>query len=167
GPPRVRLEHHSERQGARSVVAHEGRHRPRYGRAAAMKVAGRTFASKLPTRVLDGIQEGTLRTMYRGIACAKSPFDLALYLQLIASLRPRTVIEIGTHRGGSALWFADMLSAHRIEDPRVVSVDIEPVAELADERLTFLRGDAKKLGEALPPELLASCARPWLVVDDG
>jgi cephalosporin hydroxylase len=77
------------------------------------------------------------------------------------------VIEIGTMHGGSALWFADMLSAHRIEDPRVVSVDIEPLAEFEDERVSFLRGDAKKLGDALPPDLLASCARPWLVVDDG
>lgn len=130
-------------------------------------IQGRAFASSLPGPVLDRIQAGTMRTLYRGVPFYKSPFDIALYLQLLSRLAPRTVIEVGTKFGGSALWFADMLSAQGIEGARVVSVDIDPQARFTDPRITFLRGDAGNLGEALPPSLLQACAHPFLVVEDS
>ncbi len=33
--------------------------------------------------------------------------DLAIYARLMWELKPRTVIEVGTAKGGSALWLAD------------------------------------------------------------
>ena len=130
-------------------------------------VRGRAFASSLGSEVLDRIQAGTLRTVYRNVPFFKSPFDIALYLQLLSRLAPRTVIEIGSKFGGSALWFADMLSAQGIADATVLSVDIEPLARFTDPRITFLQGDALRLGEVLPPTLLQRCPRPLLVVEDS
>src|SRR5690242_5206634 len=63
----------------------------------------------IPGPVLSAIQAGVMRTAYKGRACLKSPFDVMLYLQLLQRLQPKTVIEIGTNEGGSALLFADML----------------------------------------------------------
>lgn len=129
--------------------------------------SGRRFDSDVPGEVLARIQAGTLRSRYRGVPFLKSPFDIGLYLQLLSRLAPRTVIEIGTRFGGSALWFADMLCAQGVPSPRVVGVDIDPQAGFEDPRIDFLRGDAGRLGDVLTPALLASLARPLLVVEDS
>ncbi len=134
---------------------------------APLGVDGRTFTSALPWAVLDGLQAGTMKSVYRGVPCFKSPLDLALYLQLLSRQRPRTVIEIGTKFGGSALWFADMLTADRGPGVRVLSVDILMQASFRDDRITFMEGDAAKLGATLRPELLAGLPKPWLVVEDS
>jgi cephalosporin hydroxylase len=131
------------------------------------EVEGRSFTSALSGAILAGIQTGTLKGVYRGVPCLKSPFDLALYLQLLSRLRPRTVIEIGTKYGGSALWFADLLTADRGPGIRVISVDIVMEAGFQDDRITFLEGDAARLEPTLKPELLAELPRPWLVIEDS
>lgn len=131
------------------------------------KVMGRSFRSSISAEALDRIQVGTMRTVYRNVPFFKSPFDIALYLQLLSRQAPHTVIEIGTKYGGSALWFADMLSAQGLAGARVISVDIEPLAKFSDPRISFLRGDANQLGAVLTPELLQKCPRPWLVIEDS
>lgn len=108
-----------------------------------------------------------MRTQYRGVPFFKSPFDISIYLQLLGQLAPRTVIEIGTKFGGSALWFADMLTAQGIRDARVLSVDIEPLAKFEDPRISFLKGDASRLQDILPASLLQTCPHPWLVIEDS
>jgi len=106
-----------------------------------------------------------MRSVYRSVPCYKSPFDLALYLQLLSSLRPRTIIEIGTKSGGSALFFADMLASHG--GGRVISIDKEAAPEFTDPRIEFLTGDALSLGNTLSDSMLGALERPWLVVEDS
>jgi cephalosporin hydroxylase len=115
---------------------------------------------------LSGIQAGTLATRYKGVALLKSPFDLVLYLQLLQNLRPGTLIEIGTNEGGSALWFADMMSVLGLS-PRVVSIDLVVEVAFSDDRIEFLAGNAQDLGAALPAGVLDRLPRPWLVVEDS
>jgi len=126
----------------------------------------RSFSTALPSATLGNIQAGVLRTTYRGVLFLKSPFDVVIYLQLIQQLRPQTVIEIGTKKGGSALWFADMLSLHGIS-PQIISVDITLQTEVKDSRIRFLQGDALKLGEVLKDDLLLTLAHPFLVIEDS
>jgi cephalosporin hydroxylase len=116
--------------------------------------------------MLARIQSGVLRTTYHKRAFLKSPFDVVLYLHLLDRLRPRTVIEIGSKHGASALWFADVLSALGV-DGRVISVDLEPPVDLADSRILFLRGNAASLEKVLSDEMLAALPRPWLVTEDS
>ena len=127
----------------------------------------RSFDTAIPPDVLGGIQAGVMRSVYRGVPFYKSPFDIGIYLQLLSRLRPATVIEVGTKHGGSALWFADMMSAAGVAQPRVVSVDIEPQAAFTDPRITFLRGEAARLQDVLDASCLAQLPRPWLVVEDS
>ena len=130
-------------------------------------VRGRPFRSSIPPPALDQLQSGTLAMDYRGVPFLKCPLDIALYLRLLSRARPSTVIEIGTKHGGSALWFADMLSASGIPDARVVSIDIEPAVSFSDSRIDFLTGDAADLSSVLTPGYLEGCKAPWLVVEDS
>jgi cephalosporin hydroxylase len=116
----------------------------------------------IPYDLLMRIQEGAMAYTYQGRPLLKNPFDLAIYPLLLERLRPRTLIEIGSHRGGSALWFAD-----RVPDLRVWSVDLEPPSDAVHPRVTFVRGDAADLGATLTPAFLERLERPLLVVEDS
>ena len=129
-------------------------------------VCGRSFTPALPGDSLTGIQSGTMRYRYRDRALWKNPFDLALYLRLLGQLRPQTVIEIGTAEGGSAVWFADMMTVLGVGG-RVVTVDCRPPVGLADPRIEVLEGDATDLGSTLTSARLAGLPKPWLVVEDS
>lgn len=127
----------------------------------------RAFTANAPGSTFDAIQHGTVKTKYRGVPFCKSPLDIGLYINLIDQLTPRTVIEIGSLHGGSALWFADMLTNYGVENGRVISVDIKPPKDFGDERILFLKGDAKNLGAVLPPDAMAALPHPFLVVEDS
>jgi cephalosporin hydroxylase len=122
--------------------------------------------SSLPIDVLLTMQKGIMRYTYKGIDCFKCPFDLALYQRLIWDVRPRTIIEIGTWRGGSALWFADLLTAYGI-DGHVYSLDIAEQPQWTDPRISFRRGDVLRVSELLPTSWVGALPRPLLVIEDS
>ena len=152
-----------------SLGAMLGEHRQR-GDLPAMLVGTeegpRDFSTDLPGKVIDNIQAGVLRSVYRDVKFLKSPLDIGLYLQLLAKLRPRTIVEIGCRFGGAALWFADMMAAHGV-NPRVITVDIDPQPPYDDPRIHVVTGNAADLGATVLPELLATAPRPWLVIEDS
>ena len=116
----------------------------------------------IPYELLMKIQQGTMSYRYRGVPMLKNPFDLALYMMLLERAQPRTLLEIGTHAGGSALWFADQRP-----DLEVWSIDLQPPQGVSHPRVRFCRGDATRLGEVLTPEVMESLPRPLLVVEDS
>lgn len=122
--------------------------------------------SSLRIRDLRKIQFGTMRYEYGGIRCAKSPFDLALYMMLLGRERPRTIVEIGSLDGGSAVWFAAQSRALSI-DAHVYSIDIDMVRTVVDPDVTFLEGDIHDLESSGISTILDDCPRPLLVVEDG
>ena len=63
---------------------------------------GRKWGSGLSLTALQSIQAGAFAYSYRGIPMVKNPFEVALYQLLFWQLKPRSVIEIGTHMGASA-----------------------------------------------------------------
>ncbi len=128
--------------------------------------AARSWATSLPPEVLGPIQRGVLRYRYRGVPMAKSPFEMALYPLLLWDLKPHTVFEIGSYRGGSAFWFADMLANFGIEGC-IHSVDVAAVTGVEHPAIRFWTGDQRRLAEVLPVELLETAPHPWLVVEDG
>ncbi len=126
----------------------------------------RSFASAIPSEVWDSVQHGVMHTLYRGVPFYKSPFDIALYLQLIGRLKPSTIIEVGTKYGGSALWFADMQTSHGLTG-KVITIDIAPLINFEDPRITVIKGNALSLGEALNRGMLNRLPHPWLVIEDS
>lgn len=147
----------TEAERVRSLVAAQ--------RGKQKKRAHGEFDVDLPPEVILGIQEGIKSTSYRGLKLLKSPFDLSLYTELISRIRPRSMIEIGSKEGGSALWFADLMSANGI-DGTTISVDLIP-PDLSDQRIRFERGDANELEDVLSAEFLGQLPRPLIVSEDS
>jgi cephalosporin hydroxylase len=146
----------------------------------------------LPPRVQVGLDESVrdywLRRVrqhtsdsYVGVPMSKFPEDLRVYEHLLWMMPPQVVIEIGSHHGGSALWFRDRLVALAhyggFSDPRVISIDIDlapacAALEAADPdyaaTITLLEGDVRdpslpaSVEALLPPE-----ARCFVVEDSA
>ena len=119
----------------------------------------------LPRRFLQRIQRGTMKYSYKGVPTYKDPFDLALYQMLLWEQKPRTLIEIGSKSGGSALWFADTLRNFGC-DCTVHSIDLQPPA-IEIPGVVFYRGDGRNLAGTLSPDVLSALPRPLLVIEDA
>jgi len=68
----------------------------------------------------------TKHRYYRGIRLLKNPFDLWNYQELIWENDIQWIVECGTHSGGSALYFGDILDNNKAEG-RVISIDISEI----------------------------------------
>jgi len=126
----------------------------------------RPWNTRLPRETLLSIQDACFSYTYKGIEMIKNPFDFALYPLLLWNLLPRTIIEIGSNRGGSALWLGDMLSTFSIEG-HVFSVDVLKVTSVHHPRITFMQGNGQALQEIFTPDFLQSLPRPLLVIEDA
>lgn len=70
------------------------------------------------TNVTDGMN-------WQGDELIKNPCDLWTMVELFQELRPRVLIETGTHKGASASFYADMLKVLGCQS-YVVTIDINP-----------------------------------------
>jgi len=123
------------------------------------------FGTDFGTDVLLTWQGAPALMRWRGTPLLKTVFDFAIYPALIAELRPRTVFEIGSGLGGSAIWFADHLALCGLEG-HVHSVDlVKATAEHAHVR--FYQGDCSDPERLFDPDLLQAEPHPWLVVEDA
>ena len=123
------------------------------------------FGTEFGVDVLLTCQGAPLLMHWRGIPLMKNVFDFAMYPALIAELRPRTIFEVGSGLGASALWFSDHLQFGGIEG-RVYSVDrAKPAIEHPNVR--FFQGDCSEPEHLFDRELLQSAPHPWLVVEDA
>lgn len=115
-----------------------------------------------------GPQGYNISRVYKGLLCGKSPIDLWLYSACLWELKPRTVIELGSLQGGSALWLVDQTDAMGL-DCEVHSFDVlsKAVSPRAKHpRLHFHQADVSSL-ESLDAGLLRKLPHPWLVIDDA
>jgi cephalosporin hydroxylase len=128
---------------------------------------GRGWRTDIPPSVQISIMHGIVDYRYRDITMQKHPVEIALYMRLIWDLRPRTIIEIGSLFGGSAVWMADVLENFGIES-RVVSIDQKPPSPpYKPASVSFLQGDQNNLAATLSTDVIASLPRPWLVIEDA
>lgn len=115
----------------------------------------------IPFGLIRSIQRGLLTYHYRSVPMLKHPIDMALYTDLVWHLRPRTIIEIGSGRGGSAVWFSDLLKNYNI-DGKVLSIDLVP-PKIEVSGIEFYYGDAANLED----NMLDYGPHPWLVIEDS
>jgi cephalosporin hydroxylase len=126
----------------------------------------RAWNTHLPKEAMMQIQLATHAYTYRGVPLIKNPFDFALYPLLLWNARPRTIIEIGSKSGASALWLADLVETYGLEG-HVYSLDIVRVTNVNHSRVSFLEADGRQLGDFLSAEFLNQAARPLLVIEDA
>jgi cephalosporin hydroxylase len=67
-------------------------------------------------------------------------FDLWIMQETIAEVKPALLIETGTHRGGSALFFANLFDL--LGQGQVISIDIELRDPIGHPRITLLTGSS-------------------------
>ncbi|XP_068751278.1 rhamnosyl O-methyltransferase-like [Montipora capricornis] len=124
----------------------------------------------LPVELLSSISHGKYQLCWRGVDILKDPLDLAIVQQLLWELKPRTVIEFGAYKGGSALWAADMLKMFGCKS-RVISVDID--LSLLDSEakksthVEFIEGDLMQVEKIFPAAFLKTLDHPWFLVEDS
>lgn len=142
--------------------------------AVAAYAAGRyvDYAQRIETAVPDADasllidSQGAFDCLHwRGLPLFKTAWDFALLPMLLSELRPRTIIELGSGTGASALWLADVMAmlTHPCD---IYSVDLEPPA-LTRDRVQFVAGDCGAIAEALPERQLQQWPHPWLVIEDA
>jgi cephalosporin hydroxylase len=72
--------------------------------------------------------------------------DAWLIQEAIAELKPALLIETGTNRGGSALYYANLFDA--LGKGEVITVDVETMHDLSHPRIAFL------IGSSTDPEIV-------------
>lgn len=127
----------------------------------------RAWQSDLSFRSQWDLKAGTVQHQWRGVPMLKHPIEAALYPMLFWEQQPGTIFEIGSSSGGSAIYFGDVMKAYG-SACRVITLDVSvPSPPIKPENVEFLHGDARDLGKTLTPAKLATCARPWLVIEDA
>lgn len=58
------------------------------------------------------IYNGHHLVTYKGVPAIKCPFDYTIYQMILWEVQPDLVIEIGTNKGGTTLYLADLLEAN-------------------------------------------------------
>lgn len=86
----------------------------------------KSFFYKQVSYSLKEIYEGHHQIAYRGVPCIKCPFDYVTYQMILDEVKPDLIIEIGTNKGGSALYLADLMDAQG--KGMIHSIDIEDQA---------------------------------------
>ena len=87
-------------------------------------------------------------THWLGTEVQKCPFDLWTYEEILNETRPDVLIEMGTFKGGSALYFASLFDL--MKHGRVITIDIEDQpGKPQHDRITYL------LGSSTAPEIVA------------
>ena len=89
-------------------------------------------------------QKICFNTTWFGVECVKNPLDFWVYQEIIHSMQPSVILEIGNWKGGSALAMANLLDIQG--SGRIIAVDIrqdhvDPRAR-AHPRITWIEGDA-------------------------
>jgi cephalosporin hydroxylase len=126
----------------------------------------RSWHTSLPRQSQLMVEAGTHLYHYRSIPFIKNPFDFAIYTMMVWEIKPRTIIEVGSFAGGSALWLGDMLSAYGI-DGHIYSIDINKVQNVEHPLVTFMQGNGRDLSATLTESMIADLPRPLLVIEDA
>ena len=88
------------------------------------------YAQRIPSADRDRMQrlfhefEIWRSIWFQGIEIIKNPLDLWMAQQMIYELQPDYIIETGTWKGGSALYWAHTLQGMGLDHSRVLTVDI-------------------------------------------
>lgn len=134
-----------------------------------VKISQREDRCDIPKSAWRPLTENAYLQTWKGVLLEKDPMQIAAYPMLLRELQPKTVIELGALKGGSAMWLADHLEIFAVEGT-VYSVD-NNLSQLdekvkGDSRINFIEGDCREISTVLPKELLSNLPHPWLVIED-
>ena len=94
---------------------------------------------------------------------------------LIYATKPGTIFELGTYKGGHAMWLYDQTMGHRL-DTQIYAYDIDlklldPLVteEYKDQypRVHYVEGDLNKVEDLISADFLSKCPHPWIIFEDS
>lgn len=133
-------------------------------------IKSRTTSCSLPLSYWDNIARNSCYVNWKDIAIQKDPLQIVATQQLIQELKPKTIIEFGSFKGGSALWLADMQEIC-VKNGKVISLDIDlsniDSKAKCDPRIEFIQGDSNHIEQVLPVQKLNDFLHPILVIEDA
>eukprot|EP00439_Symbiodinium_sp_Y106_P080394 s128_g19.t1 len=142
------------------------------GQARFVPWAAREDDTDMSVDTLESIYIGQAYSTWRGLPFGKSAFDWQMYATMIDDLQPRTIIDIGSWAGGSALFFADfgqMLVGDAFS--KVVSLDVtlKNVREKAraHPKIFFHECSTERFEDLFTDAFVAELPHPWLVSEDA
>jgi cephalosporin hydroxylase len=100
-----------------------------------------------------------------GVSAFKNPLDSWIYQEIIYETKPDTLIEIGSAKGGSTLYFAHLLDL--VGKGQVISIDIDRSAfQVSHPRIVQVTGDSSS--PAIVKRVKELCrGKSVLVIHDG
>lgn len=81
-----------------------------------------------------------IKNEWCGIKTEKNPIDAWLYQEIIYNKQPDVIIETGTFRGGSAIYFNNLLNF--INKGKIITIDILERKKFKGTRITFIQGNS-------------------------
>ena len=117
------------------------------------------------------LARGVCLTNYKGLSILKTGLDLSVYSQLLQEVKPKSIIELGTYTGGSALWLDDTMRNLGV-DCEIYSLDNDvmtrddKVNNMVSNKVKFLQGDVANVKKIFPRSILINLPRPMFVIED-
>lgn len=103
---------------------------------------------------------------WKGQPIFKTVFDFSLHSMLLWDVKPKTIIEIGSGTGASAIWMADLMTVFELET-KIFSLDIKKVTAIPHKNIRFIQGDCNAIDHVFPIKMLAELPHPWVVIEDA
>ena len=143
-------------------------------------MAVQTYYQKYPDTKLRPLPNDILITSqgvkdvmrWKGIPLYKSVYDFALISMILWELKPKTIFEMGSGEGGSAVWMADLCKTYGNEDCSIYSMDIDPPQlrqflqwPILKTKIFFLEGDTNEIEKTFDD--LSIYPHPWLILEDA
>lgn len=84
---------------------------------------------------------------FLGVGTLQNPMDMWVKQEILFDVKPEVVVECGTHRGGTALYYAHLLSAIAPES-RIITIDVEDRVKEAGEHSLFRKYVTRLMGDS-------------------
>jgi len=102
---------------------------------------------------------------WKGVNLFKTVYDFSVYTMLLWNLKPKTIVELGSGMGASAIWMADLMKMFEIEG-HIYSVDIKK-PDLQHGGVSFIQGDCVMISAVFEDQFLRDLPHPWLLIEDA
>jgi len=111
--------------------------------------------------------------IYKSLQLYKTHYDFSIYPMILQDIKPKTIIELGSGNGSSAIWMNDLCKSFQL-DAKIYSLEIHDIKiDLKKKKMykslidiNFIQGDAYKINTYFPQNLLEKLEHPWLIIEE-
>lgn len=109
---------------------------------------------------------------WKNYSLTKDPYTLQIYAQLLQDLQPKTILEIGSGSGGSAVWMRDQVNLLGLQCEVITLDNDRALFQAGDEKdISFYCLDGKRVEDFFSDEnnknILKNLQHPVLLIDSS